>query len=254
MATGAIRKQSRRGRVGQAARVGRLLAVGGLLLMALSAVAAAVWQLQRLPVQRVVVSSELRQLPREQLQARVSASLQGGFLLLDLQHIRDSLEALPWVYRAVVKRRWPGIIEIQVSEQFPIARWTDEGYLNHAGELFRSQQVSNDSELPRLAGPAGSQRRVMDYYKQVQDGLQGTGLGIAALRMDVRGALRARLEDGVELILGRSELAARMTRFRDLYRHSLARQQGRLARVDLRYSHGAAVAWAETIAMAGERG
>jgi cell division protein FtsQ len=215
----------------------------GVALVMLALVGAAAWRLLELPVERVAVTGELRHVSRERLISRVNDSLQGGFLWVDLQAIRQSLEQLPWVYRVVVKRHWPNSLEIQVIEQLPIARWGDDAYLNHAGQMFSPQQLSSQQDLPRLAGPAGSELQLMQYYKLVHDPLQTAGLRINALAMDARGGLRARLDGGGELVFGRGEVAAKLQRFLHIYQSRLVGRDGQMRSVDLRYSHGAAVLW-----------
>jgi cell division protein FtsQ len=215
-----------------------------IALVMLTLVGTAAWRLLELPVERVAVTGELKHVSREHLIARVNDSLQGGgFLWVDLQAIRQSLEQLPWVYRVVVKRHWPNSLEIQVFEQLPIARWGDDAYLNHAAEIFRPAQLSSQQELPWLAGPDGSELQLMQYYKLVQDPLQAAGLQVNALAMDARGGLRALLDEGGELVFGRGEVAEKLQRFLHIYQSRLARREGQMRSVDLRYSHGAAVLW-----------
>jgi len=217
----------------------------GIALGMLALAGTAAWRLLELPVERVAVTGELKHVSREHLISRVNDSLQGsGFLWVDLQAIRQSLEQLPWVYRVVVKRHWPNSLEIQVFEQLPIARWGDDAYLNHAGEIFRPAQLSAQQELPWLAGPDGSELQLMQYYKLVQDPLQAAGLRLNALAMDARGGLRALLDEGGELVFGRGEVAEKLQRFLHIYQSRLVRREGQLRSVDLRYSHGAAVLWA----------
>ena len=244
MAQGATRKTRKRRSFKAVKRVGRMLLGTGVVLMMLSLVGGAAWRLLELPVERVAVTGELKHVSHERLMSRVNDSLQGGFLWVDLQAIRQSLEQLPWVYRVVVKRHWPNSLEIQVFEQLPIARWGDDAYLNHAGEIFRPARLSSQLELPGLAGPAGSELQLMQYYKLVQGPLQTAGLRVNALAMDARGGLRARLNGGGELVFGRGEVAKKLQRFLHIYQSRLARREGRIRSVDLRYSHGAAVVWA----------
>ncbi len=247
MATGATRKQKPRRNVAKGLRrLGQFALASVFGLGGCALVFWAGWQLMSLPVERVIVTGEMREVSREQLAARVNDSLEGGFLMVDLRRIRDSLESLPWVYRVVIKRRWPNSLEIQVSEQLPIARWGNAGYLNHAGDLFVPEQAadSGTADLPRLSGPQDSQQEVMARYKIVQDGLRELGLRVMALTMDARGSLQAQLAGGEQLVLGRDNTAQRVERFGLLYQKELAPGQRQLARVDLRYSNGAAVAWA----------
>ena len=67
------------------------------------------------------------------------------------------------------------------------------------------------------------------------------GLDLSGLTMDARGGLVASLDSGAEVVLGRGDIEAKLRRFHRVF----AARQGRLLkRMDLRYSQGAAVAWA----------
>jgi len=243
MAKGATRRKPNPGRGRKILRFGRFFVAGGIFLGLCGLVSLGLWRLAKMPVARVVVSGELGEISPEELSELIGASLQGGFFWVDLGPIKESLQSLPWVYRAVVKRRWPDSLEVAITEQTAIARWSRQGYLNHAGDLFEPSLPGGVEDLPRLAGPAGSEQWVMACYKRVQDGVQSLGLRVEELTVDERGSIRALLNGGRELVLGRGDLAAKIRRFRTIYGEKLAARSGEVRSVDLRYGHGAAVAW-----------
>jgi cell division protein FtsQ len=244
MGAGATRKNSGRpALLSHVARTVRVL-LGLLGVVAVVAlVGFGVRELTSLPIERVVVTGDLQRVSRSQLQEMVSESLQGGFLGADLQFIREPLEQLPWVYRVVVKRRWPNSIEINVTEQLPIARWGEEGYVNHLGEVFRPGVVEAMAELPLLEGPPSSQLLLMQRYMYMQEQLAPIKLQLVALTMSSRGGLRARLSNGGELVLGRGDLEGKLERFIGVYHADLESRALQMRSVDLRYPHGLAVAW-----------
>ena len=246
MGSGATRKARRAPR-----NTGRLQQLGSLALgffalaAVLAGIAAGAWKLLSMPVERVAVTGDLEHVSRERLMGVISDSLSGGFIWLDLQSVREPLEAMPWVHRAVVRRLWPDSIEVRVIEQRAIAAWGETAYLNHAGEVFSPPGARPDASLPQLAGPEGTQGEVVQHYKQVQERLQPLGLTVVALEMNARGGLLATLAGGGEVVFGREDLAGKLARLEKIYRESLQARREEIARVDLRYSHGAAVAWKE---------
>ena len=252
MARGATRNGAPHPAVRHAAQAGRALLYAGMLAVAVL-VASAVWHLVGLPVDRVIVSGDIAQVSRDALRAKVGAALEGGFFTADLRKIRASVEEMPWIHQAAVRRRWPNSLDIHVTEQVPIARWSNRGYLNREGELFMpSAGVDGgfngrfDKEsLPNLVGPPGSQAALMGYFRQVRGSLQGLQLDLARLDMNPRGSLTVRLVNGAVLVLGRGDIGLKLRRFEHLYRARLAHRVGRWHRADLRYSHGIAVAWSE---------
>ena len=73
--------------------------------------------------------------------------------------IQEQIVALPWIHEANVVRRWPGTLEIIVTEQIPAAIWGARGLLNTSGDLFVLDARHVPAELPRLDGPEGQSPR-----------------------------------------------------------------------------------------------
>lgn len=207
--------------------------------------------LQSIPVQHVTVTGELEHTQTGQIQDMIQPALVGGFLHADLQRIRAELEALPWIYRATVQRRWPNALEIHVVEQLPIARWGDSGFLNHEGEVFPSDSSQEWQALPRLNGPADSARALVAGYQRLVDLLAPLNLSVAQLTVDERGQVEVVLVGGMRLLLGSEDYLERMNRFIELYRMELAARAAEVERVDLRYETGVAVSFIESSRVAG---
>ncbi len=226
-----------------------------LILLGAGVVVAAATQayvtLEAVPVQQITVTGELAHTQREAVQAMVQPALVGGFLRADLRGIQAQLESLPWIYQASVRRRWPAALEIHVVEQLPIARWGEDGFLNHEGEIFRSSRSAEWQDLPRLRGPEGTARSLMATYRRMVGILSPLGLEIARLAVDERGQVSAELAEGMTLMLGSEQFLDRMHRFAELYRRELAARVAEVARVDLRYPSGVAVAFSEPDQVAG---
>ncbi|MDP4651378.1 MAG: cell division protein FtsQ/DivIB [Haliea sp.] len=201
--------------------------------------------LEEIPVQRIAVTGTLHRTQTEVVQEMVQPALVGGFLSADLDDVRARLQALPWIYRVNVRRRWPNALEINVQEQLPIARWGQGGFLNHEGEVFQSSNVEEGASLPRLEGPAGSEGQLIVSYQQLGELLQPMGLVLHALSLDGRGYFNAELDSGTQLALGNADFGDRLERFATVYQRELAQRWGDVERVDLRYENGMAVAFRE---------
>lgn len=223
----------------------RLMIVAGLAVVGLAGARA--WMaLAAIPVERVLIGGNLQRTQIAAVEDVVEPALAGGFLSADLDAVREQLEALPWIYRATVRRRWPNALEVSVVEQLPIARWGEGGFLNHEGEVFESRRARElGSDLPRLEGPPGSARELIVSFQQLSEWLQLLELELAALRHDERGHLTAELNNGVRLVLGDRELRTRLQRFARVWRAELSVDPARVEQVDLRYSQGLAVAFRE---------
>ncbi len=201
--------------------------------------------LQSIPVQHITVTGELEHTRTSLIQDMIQPALVGGFLRADLQRIRTELEELPWIYQATVQRRWPNALEINVVEQLPIARWSDNGFLNHEGEVFQSASGQEWENLPRLQGPQGSAKALVAGYQRIVEILAPLHLRVAQLTVDERGQVDVVLEGGMQLLLGSEDFLERMHRFVAIYRAELAGRAAEVERVDLRYETGIAVAFTE---------
>jgi cell division protein FtsQ len=225
-----------------------ILAGAGIVL---AAATKAYLTLQAVPVQQITVTGELAHTQMEMVQEMVQPALAGGFLRADLQRIREQLQSLPWIYEATVRRKWPAELEIHVVEQLPIARWGEDGFLNHEGAIFHSARSGEWAALPLLQGPEGSAGSLMATYRRMVAMLSPLGINLEQLVVDERGQVEAMLVGGTRLILGGDDFLERMHRFVEIYRRELAARAADVARVDLRYQSGVAVAFREPPQVAG---
>ncbi len=219
-----------------------LILVGAVVVVA--AATKAFLTVQRLPVQRISVTGELEHTQAQAVQDMVQPGLAGGFLNADLRQIQRQLEGLPWIYEATVRRKWPNALEIHVVEELPIARWGENGFLNHEGGVFYSDKKSGEWDaLPLLSGPEGSAQSLVEKYQRLAEILTPLNLVVRRLDVDERGQVDVELEGGMQLSLGSEEFLVRMQRFVGIYRDELAARRAEIARVDLRYESGVAVAF-----------
>ena len=226
----------------------------GLILVAATVVIAlgtqAYLKLQSIPVERISVTGTLQHTQTEAVQKMVQPALQGGFLNADLTLLREQLEALPWIYEATVRRRWPNALEIHVVEQLPIARWGEEGFLNHEAVVFQTTREGSWDALPLLRGEQSDAHVLMARYQRLEELLQPLALQVAELSIDERGQLDAVLEGGTKLKLGNEEFVERVQRFVAVYQTELGARSEDLERVDLRYETGMAVVFSAPVQVA----
>jgi len=222
---------------------GMLLLLGGLL---------AGWLLQHLadpmtlPIHKIRVQGALVHVNEEMLRQSVVDKVQGGYFNIDVAALRQTVEQLPWVETAAVRRVWPDAVVISVIEQRPLAVWAKGGLLNKHGELFKPKVSNRPKHLPLFAAPAGMEHNATELYRDLSAQLAPLELRIVELQIDDRRAVQLQLHNGIELVLGREERLARLQRFVKVYRKTLAHHATRIRRVDLRYSNGMAVQWGNT--------
>ncbi len=222
--------------------VNRVLILFGSGVVMVAAVQALV-TLMNLPVRQISITGEMEHTRTEAVQDMVQSALAGGFLRADLQRIREQLEGLPWIYQATVRRKWPSSLDIHVVEQLPVARWGGDGFLNHEGEVFRSGKSDQWQSLPLLQGPPGTAPALTANYQRLMELLKPLDLEVRQLAVDERGQVEAVLAGDLRVVLGSEDFLERTKRFVALYRRELAERAGDVARVDLRYESGVAVAF-----------
>lgn len=195
------------------------------------------------PIAKVSVKGDLSYISQGAVQQRIAPFVGTTFFQVDLADMRHELETMPWIAHAEVRRVWPDEISIRLEEQMPIARWGDEALLNNQGEAFAPQDLANYDNLPRLYGPKRAQQQVMQQYQMFSQMLRPLGYTVARLEMHERGSWYLTTGQGLELVFGRDQLVEKMRRFMRLYDQVLKAQMDNIARIDLRYPNGLAVAW-----------
>ncbi len=196
-----------------------------------------------LPVRVVTVVGAVHRLSAPILARTVTEHLQSGILTQDLRVLKNAVEALPWVHSATLRRIWPDQIELSVTEHQPMARWGDNGLVTAEGVVFRPETDSLPPGLPRLVGDDSQAPKVAASYLDWRDRVAALGLRIVTLALDPRGAWTLNLANGLRLELGTERVEERLGRFIHTYPQLAA--AGRAELIDVRYTNGLAVRWAE---------
>lgn len=207
---------------------------------------AAVLAIARLPMfalREVVLATPVGHVAAEDLEVAARGAVAGTFFTVDLEQVRERFQALPWVRRVQVRRRWPDRIELEIEEQQAAAVWQQgdgEAHLvSTHGDVFAA---SSDTPLPVLAGPANSAPEVLQRYRDFAGALAAVGRKPEAVLLSARLAWQVRLDDGMVLELGRdqeqSPVNARLQRFVSVYRQAMDQLPLDGAVFDLRYPNG----------------
>jgi cell division protein FtsQ len=222
--------------------------VGILLLVLVALVAGIVIQnLQTIgstiskPVRIVQMENSLLRVDEGDVRAILAAHLDAGYFGVDVRAIKAQLEANPWIEQATITRMWPDTLSVAISEEVAIARWRENSLLNQYGESFEPNSLEHDMGLPRLNGPSGTERRVMEQYQLLGQMLLSTGQRIRELEFNERGSWSLVLSNDVRMTLGSNDVIERMQRFVTLYDRYLFNEFSLIETVDLRYNHGISI-------------
>ncbi|HEY5970457.1 MAG TPA: cell division protein FtsQ/DivIB [Pseudoxanthomonas sp.] len=204
----------------------------------------------RWPLTRLRVHGEFQRVDAAQLRAVVLPYAQRGFFAVRLQQAQDAVEKLPWVERAEVRKRWPDVMEIEVVEHKPFARWGADRLLSEHGRLFPIPKGMALGALPQLGGPDTQVQEVVALYNESRELFAPIGFKVESLVMDRRGSWSLALDNGTDVVVGRADARPRLGRFARMLPQLLARNAQSLQRADLRYTNGFALSWADKPATA----
>lgn len=195
----------------------------------------------------VEVQGATRHIDKAAVEQGLWTQINAPLLDLDLQRLHESLVEQPWINEASIKRSWPAAIEVQLTEEVPVARWGGKGLLNHEGDIFWPELKPEYESLPQLNGPSHETVRIMQQYHDLSQLFSRSQMRILGLTLEPRGAWDIELDNGIHIIAGREELMPRLRRFLDVYAAQLADRAAEVAEVDIRYTNGVAVRWKDGV-------
>jgi cell division protein FtsQ len=168
------------------------------------------------------------------------------FFGVPLESLRESLEQVPWVRQASIRRVWPNSLHIEIEEHKAAAVWGDGRLVNMQGELFSANlgEAEEAGPLPQFAGPNEASVQVLRRNAELVQWLTPLNVRPESLTLSTRHAWTVKLDDGTTLLLGREQGVAMEDRIAK-WVASVPRLQSRLSSrpelYDLRYPNGFAV-------------
>ncbi len=240
------------------AKVSRKIIYRGLgLMVLLVSFAVIAWfasepltRLLERPLKSVAVEGQFQYLPKDRAMELIEREIDGDFLQLNLERLKNVLQDDPWVEHVYLSRRWPDTLVVKISEQKPIARWDANGFLNQRGEIIRVKDTDKLLGLPWLQGNENNAREIMQQYQDLATLLRSRGLEIVALKCDNKKSWRLTLKNDVEIAIGREQVMEKLRRFVTVYDKFLNSVWGDVKAIDARYPNGVAVRWVEDSEMA----
>jgi cell division protein FtsQ len=178
----------------------------------------------------------------------VLGKIRGNFFTTDLDQVRTTFEAVPWVRRATVRREWPNGLIVEVEEHEALGTWGEGRLLSVKGDVFTANlaEADDDHELPAFVGPAGSEKDVLARFSELRSWFAPVKLVPQELALSSRYAWTVKLDNGMSVELGREKdknsVKARVQRLVGVYPQLVARlQEGRIDTIDMRYPNGLAL-------------
>jgi cell division protein FtsQ len=195
-------------------------------------------KLNFMPVKDIVLTEPLVYQTQAEYQSVIAEFIGVSLLVLDLDRLRTKLEALPWIQKVTLVKRWPGNIEVSVIEFEPIANWNKNQVLNEQG--FPLQLPVAKLPLAELSGPDNRSIDVMEHYLLFTDIFSTQGLSIKGVTLQPRGSWSMELEDGTTILLGEQSVLTRSRRVVK-FLESPTFQESDVEYIDARYQNGVAI-------------
>lgn len=201
------------------------------------------WDEQRLPLSKIVLQGNLQYVSTLDVQ-RAFARLDhiGTFMSQDIDVLQTSVQSIPWVSHASIRKQWPDTIKVFLTEHQVQAIWNGNALLDDDGIVFDGDIGLVKEEHVKLYGPDGSAPEVLKVWRQYNSQFQAIGRNISSLLLNERRAWQIILDNGIRLELGKESLDERIVRFFLLYKQ-LGNEVDKVSYIDLRYDTGAAVGW-----------
>ncbi len=185
-------------------------------------------------VQNVVVVGRARTEPRDLLEA-LESPIGAPIFALDLSAARTRIEALPWVRRAAISRRWPNRIEVRLQERRAVAILEEGGrrrLVDGGGVVIQATPTTADHSLLRIEGPQAAEAaaELAVALKERPDLAASTQIArrVGGRRWDLV------LHDGLIVKLPETGVASALAWLSEERREGRARAST-LALIDLRY-------------------
>lgn len=200
------------------------------------------------PITRVLVQGEWKALDKKTIENAIAIYETDTFLNIDLDKLVHDLEGHPWIARARARREWPDAVVVNIVEEKPIAYWGDRWMVNAKGRIFEHQGLYQHQPLPHLWSEIAIPTETMNYYQIFEHQLQAVNLRLQGISQNLQGDWQLELENGLRVILGRSDPANSIRYFVGIYQQVVLPAQRQALVVDMRYRHGAAIRWQQLAA------
>ena len=210
-----------------------LLALGGNRLAHMDTV---------MPIRAVELVGRFEHLDRADIEAELRPFIGQGFFSLDIHDIRRRLHSRSWTASVSVRRIWPDRARVTLVERRPVARWDAEHLLSDEAVVYRADPSGFD-HLPRIYAAGGRSALALERFRRLRSRFAEVGETLVGLSVDNRGATDVELAGGLEVKLGRERIEHKVARLVRIYRDEIQPRRAGIARLDLRYSNGFAVAW-----------
>lgn len=194
------------------------------------------------PIQAYDLITPVNQVTPTEIYKTVKPYLGKSFWDIPLNRIQADLTSLDWVDSVEVKRKWPNLLYLSITEQVPVARWGETGLINRSGNVFFPLSISGFENLVRLDGSLSESKEVLRKLIDIQHQFDSLKLVVSQLKLSDDNVWYVKILDGPTIVVDKLAYQQKLQRFVQAF-PKLQPEMRKSARVyDLRYSNGFIVA------------
>ena len=200
---------------------------------------------ERWPIRWLEIDGPFERVGAEQVRASLAPLVSGSFFTVNTGLMRQTAAEMPWVSAVSVQKNWPDTVQVTIHEFTPVVHWVDGYLLDANGLQFTVPSAEDIQGLPWLDGPQSQQELVFENWQKFDDRLVLIGQQIERLGLDARGSWSARLSGGTEVKFGKGDIFKNLDMLVSTWAGLMQGQELSPISVDLRYTNGFAVLWAQ---------
>ena len=158
---------------------------------------------------------------RETILAALAAGPGTPILAVSPTHVKEQLEALPWVRTAVIERRLPGTLYVRLVERKPLALWQHGGKLelvDREGNVIPVARLDRFAKLPLVVGE-GAASHAAELIEMLGSNPDLAARVTAAVRVGGR-RWNLRIDNAIDVLLPADEMATAWSQLAQLERSS----------------------------------
>ena len=158
---------------------------------------------------------------RETILAALAAGPGTPILAVSPTHVKEQLEALPWVRAAVIERRLPGTLYVRLVERKPLALWQHGGKLelvDREGSVIPVVRLDRFAKLPLVVGE-GAASHAAELIEMLASNPDLAARVTAAVRVGDR-RWNLRIDNAIDVLLPADEMATAWSQLARLERSS----------------------------------
>jgi len=195
------------------------------------------------PIKIVKVKGDYIHVDNAILRNTIKPFVNVSIFTLHAAALQASLEQIPWVANANVRRMFPATLIVTINEKQPIAVWNNKALLTADGKLFVVPQGGYPSGIPHLNGPVDQQQDLLKTMQSMNVMLQPLDVSVQQLNLSARNSWSLVLSNGISVTLGQKDLWQRLQRMVIIFPKIIGSRADDVLSMDLRYPNGIAVQW-----------